>query len=648
MNQTETVRAENLKSVLINDLMLGEDEKKLCFIIPSYQRGYRWSDEQVNTLLDDLYEFYDASENQNGSVGKYYCLQPVVVKKLLRQTVISRMGSDYLCDDNTIYYEVVDGQQRLTTIYILLKYLFSNDPDVSLFDIEYERDVSCGFLRKTCLIHLERNNISLLNASRKHTTADEYYLTHAFIIADEWIKNKKAAMKKAAIADYIKRVLVDKTFVIFYELPQDDSIDCYSVFRNINNGKIPLTDAELVKAMLLNKKYFMPNVGDEEIKNKIIRQSQDLYARQWDEIQRALSDKPVWSFITGNHDFKMHTRIDFLFNILVMQSAPEYIQNDRLKLFTYYEKQLAESKDKAEYIGGIFRSLLDLYRTIQDWYEDPQIYNYIGYIMTYDVSRTPGRQLVNRLKLFVSLLDDYQEKSHPEFIESLKLRIKSRLRRYTLQSVNYNDDGKVIEQILMLFNIEELNKINRRFNFVLDDFDTWSVEHIKAQHSRIANEKDQKSYLKNERERIQKAAEQEKSPEEKLLLQNILEEIENALNASTLDQEEFQRIAARVEQEIDHFSSEDTHRIGNLALLGKKDNSTFNNAPFYQKRGRMLVWLNDPQKNIPYSTIRVFLKLYSPQEFSLDYTKWGKSDFDDYYKSLAETLKEFIQEADND
>lgn len=65
------------------------------FYIPSYQRGYRWSETEVVRLLDDIY--------QNGK--KNYCLQPVVVRKKEDQ------------------YELIDGQQRLTTLYLIYKYI---------------------------------------------------------------------------------------------------------------------------------------------------------------------------------------------------------------------------------------------------------------------------------------------------------------------------------------------------------------------------------------------------------------------------------------------------------------------------------------------------------------------------------------------
>ena len=77
----------------INDL------KGYEFVVDSYQRGYRWESKQVKKLLDDLLEF---SEKEEG----YYCLQPLIVRKISENK-----------------YELIDGQQRLTTLYILLKHL---------------------------------------------------------------------------------------------------------------------------------------------------------------------------------------------------------------------------------------------------------------------------------------------------------------------------------------------------------------------------------------------------------------------------------------------------------------------------------------------------------------------------------------------
>ena len=138
----------------------------------------------------------------------------------------------------------------------------------------------------------------------------------------------------------METTLTGETKVIWYEIPNDDATDCYSVFKNINNGKIPLTDAELVKAMLLNRKYFSPKLNDNASNDKIIRQEQERYARLWDEIQRALSNDNLWAFITGNYHFNLPTRIDYLFRIAVARQDPAHPQGGELGLFSYYEKHI--------------------------------------------------------------------------------------------------------------------------------------------------------------------------------------------------------------------------------------------------------------------------------------------------------------------
>lgn len=76
---------ENLRSISINDLIVGENGKKICFVIPSYQRGYRWDEEHIITLLEDLREFHNALVSKDASVGEFYCLQPIVVKAYQRK-----------------------------------------------------------------------------------------------------------------------------------------------------------------------------------------------------------------------------------------------------------------------------------------------------------------------------------------------------------------------------------------------------------------------------------------------------------------------------------------------------------------------------------------------------------------------------------
>lgn len=110
------------------------------YFIPSYQRGYRWEKRQIQDLLEDLYSF---ACDKDKSEGSFYCLQPIVVKKC---DEVTKTANDLQSElDNNEWYEVIDGQQRLTSIYLLLKYLidtdrcdFYNDYGKHLFSLSYQ------------------------------------------------------------------------------------------------------------------------------------------------------------------------------------------------------------------------------------------------------------------------------------------------------------------------------------------------------------------------------------------------------------------------------------------------------------------------------------------------------------------------------
>ena len=93
------------------------------FFVPTYQRGYRWTETQVKELLEDLYDFVSTKQDKND----YYCLQPIIVKK------------------KDEYWELVDGQQRLTALWLIsAMYYCSNKEDVvniqrKKYDLIYEK-----------------------------------------------------------------------------------------------------------------------------------------------------------------------------------------------------------------------------------------------------------------------------------------------------------------------------------------------------------------------------------------------------------------------------------------------------------------------------------------------------------------------------
>lgn len=114
------------------------------FFVPSYQRGYRWGDAEVIRLLDDIY----ATEGKRN-----YCLQPVVVRK------------------NGDRFELIDGQQRLTTLYLIYRYM--NEASFGFID-EPRFSLSYGTREKT------EEFLKSLDISRKEENIDFWFIASAY------------------------------------------------------------------------------------------------------------------------------------------------------------------------------------------------------------------------------------------------------------------------------------------------------------------------------------------------------------------------------------------------------------------------------------------------------------------------------------
>ena len=245
---------------MLNDIIL---ETKLvadikgAFYVPSYQRGDRWGEDEVNRLLDDVF--------QNGQ--KNYCLQPVVVRK----------------KEDT--FELVDGQQRLTTIYLIYKYMSDINPffDPPAFNLIYEtREQSAEFL-------------SNMDLSKQEDNIDFWFIANAYKTIKKWFEVDKQN-RVIKIFDYFK----NHVKIIWYEVGAGEN--AISLFTRLNIGKIPLTSAELVKAMFLSR----------DNSENMDREKQEEISLQWDNIEKELHNDSMWYFLTNNIKNKYQTRIDLI------------------------------------------------------------------------------------------------------------------------------------------------------------------------------------------------------------------------------------------------------------------------------------------------------------------------------------------------
>ena len=258
---------EKLKPMAVGSLC--RDSYK--FHIPYYQRGYRWRKCQVENLLNDIAEFLRLCEDKkflmscSGS-DIYYSLQPLVVRYKNNK------------------WTVIDGQQRLTTIYLLAHKLM---PDSPLFEIEYEsRNEISDFLK----------NISTTTTKAKNTEQD--FLLQAYKIIDGWVNeycglDPYSPQKSALISLLAARETDSKRLqFIWYNISDqcktdNDEID---LFNRLNKGHLSLTSAELIKAGFCEEiRSGTPGTANEYEEQR--------FFREWNEIENQFQDDSFWSFI---------------------------------------------------------------------------------------------------------------------------------------------------------------------------------------------------------------------------------------------------------------------------------------------------------------------------------------------------------------
>jgi uncharacterized protein with ParB-like and HNH nuclease domain len=549
----------NISIKTINDLL------KSNFFIPSYQRGYRWTDQQVTDLLNDINEF-SPKEIPNTNEKTWYCLQPIVVKKN---------------DENE--WNVIDGQQRLTTTFLILHYLnqgYNANRQKKLFGLKYEtRENSADYLQN------ELNGETINN-----TNIDYYFISSAYKTICDWFKN----IGEQFDVNTFESKFNFSTKVIWYETStNDDSID---IFTRINSGKIPLTNAELIKALFLNSSNFA-KADSEKLRLKQLE-----IASEWDRIEYALQDESLWYFINKNKN-NLATRIEFIFNL--MSDKPS---DDKYSTFHFFNEKFKTKSEKE--INDNWQEIKKYFQTLEEWYNDRELYHKIGYLIAV------GANIKNILKEKI-------EKSKTEFSNWINQEIESKFKNVNLEEVEYN--GKYVREILLLHNIQTmLNNENETNRFPFDRYkkESWDVEHIHA----IATEvnvkiENQVEWLKNNFIKTDNHQNEE--------LNNRIEFIESG---NTIDENEFKDI-------IDYVLGEEDNSLQNLCLLDSGTNRSYKNDSFKEKR-KKIIEREIQGTFIPICTKNVFMKYYSSNVKDIEV--WNKNDRTSYFEKIQKVINQYL------
>ena len=604
--------SNNIKT--IKELLLIGSNDKINYHIPNYQRGYKWKERQVIALLNDLKEFLDSQEQ-----AKFYCLQPIMVKKY---------GDKY---------NVIDGQQRLTTLYLIAKVL-----DLSVnCTIKYEtRGDSTEFLKTLG----RENEGSSDNATFKGM--DYYFMKSAYEAVENWFK--KNQNEKEAIKTLLKGETTSKkdVGVIWYEAKENEN----ELFKNVNSGKIPLNDAELIKAQLL-----LPP-KDEAKDTQELRQIE--ITKEWDSMEYALQDDEFFSFLVKDKK-SYDTRILLLFEIYCGDEVCDKKDKSHA-VFEFIQDKLTDSKvDSKENPKECFwQEIKKIFLTLISWYKNSQLYHLIGFLLTQNESLADLYNLAKK-----------QTKS--EFIDkTIKEKIKDKITdkksgdefQKAVSSLQYGDDSSKLKSILLLFNMLSYIDSQLCFSFDIYKGKKWELEHIHAQQDEAKNIKSTnkakewlqiaKQILNNAKDiaNIQNAeqSDKESSPKIKAIPQtlekvlNLLNKVENKKEKNEkLDDSEAKDFEKCVNDVFEIFKGEELHTIGNLTLLGKSENISLSNAVFAMKQQRIKE-LEQQGKFIPLCTRNVFLKYYTKEQNISQALFWSEQDSKDYQKAIIDKIQEYL------
>ena len=650
----------------INQFAIGELLDGRYFYIPSYQRGYRWTEKQVGDLLRDLLCFSNdlANKGNKDEKDQFYCLQPVIARPITDIDQLKTIFGDDFNDSILEHgvWEIIDGQQRLTTIFLLYKYLL----DQKGWDAETLKDEEdgkelyhiCYATRKGSSSFLENLSLKAIKDSSEEVfkeNVDYFHMANAFKYISEWIKTDGKSInvryQLGGSLDNVRTSLFKllngmsdtkggSVQVLWYELAENKGKRNIKEFQKINTGKIRLTDAELIKGLFLLEKNFSTS-------EKYIKQSE--LALEWEFIENTLHANNFWYFLQKK-GFDMPNRIDLLFNLIYKKAALKNIQEEdwdaKLKevdiqlsdarqseIFRFYYNRFEGKigEDLQHEVGKAWDEVMELYRTLDDWFCTPSIYNYIGLLSQC------GEDLC-RLVLHYEYLPE--ESTRLDFEDYLKERISFHLRKVKIDNekkliLSTYKEHDNIYKVLLTLNIHLLNEQNQKlesesdvykFPFDVLNAQNWDIEHIDSFHTNaLKKDNDKKEWI--ETALADRSDELSKDEKEQINLKIEENALDDAIN-----------IIKRNAQEVD-TEEEIKNTIGNLTLLDAATNRMYGNSLFCTKR-RIIIERIKQGVFVPVATQYIFAKFFDQK--GTNRSLWTKEDMEAYHSYIYNVISNYL------
>lgn len=465
------------------------------------------------------------------------------------------------------------------------------------------------------------------NKNNNYDKQDIYYICRALFTIYNWF-NKN--YKDKPIEAFIEKL----ESVYFYKHEIKTNIKSKTIFSNLNSGRVPLTDIELIKAdLIINISKIETKGNENEI---LINEKRSNIGRLWDEMESWLAQDEVWYWIAPKNN--SINKLLLLFNLC---SELKEGKNIYEKYYNYvYDKNLKCDYSK---IKTIWENIKNYYYTIKDWYLDNDLYHLIGIIVSFGININEFIENNSNIKN----KNELKSKLKNEIIRHLKLTNKDNKLKFgdiDYLELDYNNDKDEVNKIFTLLNcLEGYNNKDNRFNghfryrFDIHNKYKWSIEHIIPRNPK-------KDTILDYFNDIIKILYNEQNEE----LEKIKGEIKEKLNEpkykdfdGSIEKLKLSNNDKLKEEFIEDFNNIiNINNIGNLALLGIDTNSSLKNKIFKEKRNILLKFISNEGRFIPPLTLKIFSKTFDGANGEEMY--WTHEDFNKYEEYQEKKLKYFI------
>ncbi|WP_455519751.1 DUF262 domain-containing protein [Porphyromonas sp.] len=586
------------------------------YYIPNYQRGYRWGEDEVTKLLDDIWDFASHRKSQ------FYCLQPLII--------LPQEPSDA---EGAVRYEVLDGQQRLTTLNLIVHYINEHFPGNEKYpEMHLHYQTRPESSKAFSSIRIDEDGQVQMEDGLK-PNIDFWHIERAYAYIHSWFSKK--AEDDRFNDNTFQEVFLDKVKVIWYEIDRGE--DPIKVFERNNIGKIPLADVELIKAFILK--------GDNGSDSNRLRRQLEI-AREWDEIEQGLRNPNLWAFIFGNKPMP-DICIGQLFVV-----ALGLEDEKKPKVYDIVERKLKKEEEELEKEEGnpesLWQRVKDLYSMIVDWYHDHKTYHYIGYLTQMGVKVQSICDLIRENDTKAQFIDKLRSNISKGEIQKLYYSEKDGFYKLSKGEKSKKEEskeekskklygGEEVRSLLLLYNIELCLREGSTERFPFETLQIggekrimWDIEHIDSQTPReIKSKEEQNVWLEATREALGSK-----------IAQELGDRITKYISQGSNEQEKFEALREQLQALAGEKEDSYSQSIGNLALLDAGTNRSYGNSLFINKRAELQ---KREQKGqfIPQGTKIAFMKYFTGSRLALD--KWDIEDKRAHEAYIYDLLKDYIK-----